>query len=496
MFNRSFFIILFFILCRVPGWGQESVWQQKVDFSFQDIRVEQLIDTLSALYEINFAYDAGILSLDSVVTTSGSGMLLSQWIHNFFGITGAEVSLLDQQIVIGKPRGKFNLNTSMRIVGTVKQYATGEPLGMVNIGVVDYPIGTVTNDRGDFEIILPNSYAGEILSFSHLGFLSKRMQIPASDTLLTVLLPESAVNLPEVEVKYMNPVHIIEQMIRNIGMNYPSDPYFLTAFFRETIRQDGKYVDISEAVIEVYKPSYQNTFDMERARFIKGRKGKEVSEMDLVNFKLEGGPYHFSRLDVVRQGDFFPGDDKSFIYVYSLEGMGIEQDKMVYRVKFRPREDNDDLLYQGELRIDSESFALVSAVFELTPSSIRRSRNYLIKRDARRFKTRPYFARYVVDYRPWGSLWVLNRVRGEVSMRITDKSSGARSDIQTVSEMVVSDLTRAEGHPRVRGNEMFKADYVLSETITDFDPDFWKDYNIIRPDEALEKVFSADHNKQ
>lgn len=477
------------LLCQVPGWGQAAVWQRTADFSYNHIRVEQLMDTLSAQYDINFAYDAGILSLDSVVSVNGEGRLLSEWIHSFFGNAGAEVSMLDRQVVIGKPRGRFNLSTSLRISGTVQQYATQSPIGMVNIGVVDHPIGTVTNDKGDFDIILPRSYAGEELSFSHLGFLSKRVQIPATDTVLAILLPESAVTLPEVEVKYMNPIHIIEQMEKNISRNYPSDPYFLTAFFRETIRQDGQYVDVSEAVIEVLKPSYRNAFDVERARFIKGRKGKSVTEMDLVNFKLEGGPFHFSRLDVVRQRDFLPNDDDPAVYVYSLDGMGVEQDKLVYRVKFRPRDDRKDLLYQGELRIDSESYALVSAVFELTPSSIRRSRGYLIKRDARRFKTRPYFARYVVDYRPWGSRWVLNRVRGEVSLRIIDKSSRERSDIQTVSEMLVSDFTRAEGHQRVKVNEMFKADYVLSDRINDFDPDFWENYNIIRPDEALEKVF-------
>jgi hypothetical protein len=115
----------------------------------------------------------------------------------------------------------------------------------------------------------------------------------------------------------------------------------------------------------------------------------------------------------------------------------------------------------------------------------------LIKRDARRFKTTPYFARYQVDYRPWGNLWVLNRVRGEVSLQIIDKARRKRSDFQTVSEMVVSDFIPCESRPRLRWEETFKADYVLSDRIGSFDPDFWKNYNIIRPDDALEKVFST-----
>jgi hypothetical protein len=289
----------------------------------------------------------------------------------------------------------------------------------------------------------------------------------------------------------MNPLNIVTQMVEQISKNYPVDPFLLTAFFRETIRQDGRFVDVSEAVVEILKPSYNTEFELERVRFVKGRKGKEVAEMDLVNFKLEGGPFHFSRLDLVLHRDFTPNAEGKSDYVYSLEGLNIEHDRLVYRVKFKPQNDTGELFYQGELRIDSESYALVSAVFELTPSSIRRSRNYLIKRDARRFKTTPYFARYQVDYRPWGNLWVLNRVRGEVSLQIIDKSRRKRSDFQTVSEMVVSDFIPCESRPRLRWEETFKADYVLSDRIGSFDPDFWQNYNTIRPDEALEKVFSS-----
>ena len=74
-------------------------------------------------------------------------------------------------------------------------------------------------------------------------------------------------------------------------------------------------------------------------------------------------------------------------------------------------------------------------------------------------------------------------------MRIVDKSRRERSNIQTVSEMLVSDFIQADNRQRLRWSETFKSDYVLSERIGDFDPEFWKNFNIIRPDEALESVF-------
>lgn len=485
LLTTTLFLLLFFY----NGKGQDAVLHQSVSFSFKDITLAQLMDSISKKYGIDFAYDAGILDLDSPVSAQAKNETLINWLARYFSSYEAEVSYNDRQVVIARLRGNFHPKETFRISGKVATYGTELPLAMVNIGVVDKPIGTVTNDQGAFEIILPLSYAGEMLSFSHLGFLNKRLSIPKSDTIVTVLLPETSVHLPEVQVRYLNPYTIVTRMVEKIPQNYPLEPFLLTAFFRETIRQDGRYVDVSEAVVEILKPAYSSSFELERVRFIKGRKGKEVAEMDLVNFKLEGGPFHFSRLDVIRHRDFAPDEKGATAYLYSLEGLGIEHDRLVYRVKFKPREESDDLYYQGEFRIDSESYALVSAVFELTPSSIRRSRNYLIKRDARRFKTRPYFARYQVDYRPWGNLWIISRVRGEVSLRIVDKSRRERSNIQTVSEMLVSDFIQADNRQRLRWSETFKSDYVLSERIGDFDPVFWKNYNIIRPDEALERVF-------
>ncbi len=487
------------LLISIPLWfvlsftckGQDIVFTQIAEFKFQNIRIGHLIDSLSIIYGIDFAYDAGIIKIDSIVNVDAKGEILGDWINSYFKNSKRDVSFTDRQVIIGRPRGVFIPRESLRISGKIEIYGTNRPLPFANIGVIDHPIGTTSNEQGNFEIILPITYSGEKLSISHLGFLSRKISIPRSDTTIHVSLAETTVHLPEVQIKYMNPIHILQNMVDRIPANYPTDTYFLTAFFRETIKQDGRYVDVSEAIVEILKPSYQTSFDYEKARFIKGRKGKELSEMDIVNFKLEGGPYHFSRLDVVRHRDFVNLNNEAGFYNYYFEGLGIEHDRLVYKVRFKPKDDSEDLFYQGELRIDSETYALVSAIFELTPPSIRRSRNYLIKRDARRFITKPYLARYYVDYRPWGNIWILNKVRGEVSLRITDKSNKQRSDIQTISEILVSDLVKAESRQKHKWFGTFKADYILSDNIGDFDPDFWKNFNIISPDEALEKVFSG-----
>lgn len=112
----------------------------------------------------------------------------------------------------------------------------------------------------------------------------------------------------------------------------------------------------------------------------------------------------------------------------------------------------------------------------------------LIKSDAKRFKTKPYYARYLVQYRPWNGIWVLSKVKGELSVRIYDRSEKEKSVFETVSELLITDFEQTIGRIRFPASEYFRPAYSLSDQIGEFDPDFWKFYNVISPDEALESV--------
>ncbi|MGM0377859.1 MAG: carboxypeptidase-like regulatory domain-containing protein, partial [Bacteroidota bacterium] len=195
------------------------------------------------------------------------------------------------------------------------------------------------------------------------------------------------------------------------------------------------------------------------------------------------------------QGGFLPNEEGRSRYQYTYEGMEYEHGRNVFVIGFEPHNDNGELLYEGEMRIEQESFAVVGAEFEMTRKTIRNSREYLIRRDSRRYRTKPFYARYHIDYRPWNDKWVLNKVRGEVSMRIVDKEKRIRTVFNTVSEMIITDLRPGE-RKEFRWGNSFKENYILSDQIESYDPEFWSEYNIISPDESIEKVFSQDEEQE
>jgi hypothetical protein len=250
--------------------------------------------------------------------------------------------------------------------------------------------------------------------------------------------------------------------------------------------RDGQYVQVSEAIIEIIKPSYLNPSNLERVRFIKGRKKNDLHAMDFINFKLEGGPFQFSRIDIARYQDFF--QEEKALYKYSYDGLDILNDEVVYKVKFRPLNDNGDLLYNGTMFIHSESFALVRSEFKLTGKALKTSGKTLIRKASRKIKVKPLDASYYIDYRLWENKWILNRIKGEIVIRINDKNQKINSEFTATTELLISDCEENEKY-KLKPADLYKSKYVLADQISETDEEFWKDYNIIRPDDELEKVF-------
>ncbi|PRY95978.1 carboxypeptidase-like protein [Marinilabilia salmonicolor] len=480
-------ILWAFLFVSLPVRSQENILERRYSFDYDNISVAAFFDSLSVRYDIAFSYDASLIAGDSIVDVRADSVYLDQWLKRTFHQEELEIHQMDRQIIISSEPARVDVG-SIHISGVVVDSASQEPMDMVNIGIAGKSLGTASNRQGKFGFFLPAEYAGEKLVFSSLGYRRDSLIIPASDTTVVVSLSETSVHLPEVLVKLVKPEEIMREVVRRKKENYAENPLILTAFFRETIQQDKKYVDVSEAVVEIFKPPYFQEYALERVRFVKGRKGQYSGDMEMIDFKLQGGPFLFSRVDIVRQGGFLPDEAGNSVYQYSFRRMDYDHGRTVFVIGFEPQNDTGELLYEGEIVVDEASFAIVSASFQMTGKTIRKSREYLIRRDSRRFRTKPSFARYRIDYRPWNDKWILNSVRGEVNMKVIDRKENIRTVFNTVSELLITDLRDGE-RKEFRWSDAFRADYILSDQIESYDDDFWSRYNIISPDDSVEKIF-------
>ena len=464
---------------------------QTVTVHYSKIRVADLLDSLQLKSDVNIAYDVNAVPVDSVVDISIRNQHPYEIISDLLKAHSLNIALVNGQIIISEIQMAEAQSSFIRIKGKVTDHDELYHLPLVNISIKGKALGTITNKDGEYEFVLPRRFINDTLAFSCLGYAPGFRLIPDNDSVLDISMVETSVKLAEVEVKYEDVDAIVEKAVYFRGDNYWDEKTLLTGFFRETIRQDEVFVQVSEAIVEIYKTEYNRPQGVERVRFVKGRKNKEVRPMDDVLFKLEGGPYYFSRLDVAKYLDFLPVDKKETIYRYSYKGNDVYNDEVVYRIGFKPIDDTGQLLYQGELLIHSTSYAIVRAEFELTRRSLRQSKRSIIRKTSRAVKAKPLEASYYIDYRPFQGRWILNKVRGIIRVHIVDKKHQVDSEFDAVTEMLISDMS-SEGVERFKFSETFKPKYVLAEEIVEEDANFWENYNIIKPDEALEKVFKKE----
>ena len=60
----------------------------------------------------------------------------------------------------------------------------------------------------------------------------------------------------------------MEEAIKKIPENYSKKTNMLTGFYRETAQKGRRYINISEAVIDVYKTPYHEAIDRDRVQTV------------------------------------------------------------------------------------------------------------------------------------------------------------------------------------------------------------------------------------
>ena len=136
--------------------------------------------------------------------------------------------------------------------GIIIDIVSKKPVVFASIIVTGTNIGTVSNTDGEFLLKVPAFLKEGGIQIIILGY--KTYSIPFSQLVEEgneIFLEPLAYPIEEVEIRKIDPVNVLRDALKNIPVNYGTDPNMLTAFYRETIKQNRNYVAVSEAVFEV-----------------------------------------------------------------------------------------------------------------------------------------------------------------------------------------------------------------------------------------------------
>lgn len=383
-----------------------------------------------------------------------------------------------------------NTQNYYSVEGVVKDRKTKKKLENVNISVPGTNIGTVTNEDGEFSVKIPESSTASFIQFSHLGYTNQKLMIDKNNLHeQAILLSTNSNLLTEIIVDPTDPLKLVQNAILKIESNYTSKSNLLTGFYRETVKKKRNYINISEAVIDIYKTDYKNNVDEDRTSIYKGRKLISPKPNDTLIVKFQGGPNLPIYVDLVKNKSnlILNTDDLSF-YRFKMEESVMIDDRAHYVVSFEPQVIAAVPLYSGKLYIDVQSLAFSRAEFSLSMDNEQIATQLILRRKPFNLRFKPEEVSYLVTYKQKDGISYLNYVRNEIRFKCDWKKRLFSTNYTIVSEMVVTGIKDRDVN-KISYKESFKSNQVLSEKVSNFsDANFWGDYNIIEPSESLESA--------
>lgn len=437
------------------------------------------------------------------------------------------------------------------VEGNIYDAKTGEGVPFVTIQVEGTGFGGVSNADGHFKLRLDDDMRSRSLLFFCVGY--ERAQLAINDIKnplnLKVQLQSSELKLEEVVVdaKGLDPRNLLREAIEKIPTNYPNQPFNMEGFYRELIRENDRYVKLSEAVCQFYyigydqklnlKEAYESYHDyssINAATFISGRWYDDltfpqdqvkvlqarVSEnlfRGEINTSIAGGPLGLMAFDKVKYPTYFMSSSNNKVpaaayrnylrdYEYKLENVTKYDQNNVYVLSFAPKKVKERVNLKGKIYIDIESLAFVAFEYEMLPSE--RPVDYVLARNLLRHTQH----KVRLDYRQYDGKWYPHQLSVDDIVTVLDRRTQKEvSTYETASEILISDI-KTENVQSFNEKDIFKNTISnhLYEYPLEYKPDFWDKYystgnfipleNNVRQDleqnMSLEKQFLAKQTQE
>ncbi len=376
------------------------------------------------------------------------------------------------------------------VTGTVRDRVSRKALENVTVSLSGTSIGTVTNADGLFSLKIPERLSAMQLELSHLSYINTRLSVNEPLEGGVVWMMPVSMELDEAVVYGGNARLIVEEALRKIPDNYSSEDNLSSAFYRETIRKNNRYISISEAMMDVYKTDYSyRTVSYDKVQLVKARRLLSQKAGDTLSVKVAGGPNLALNLDVVKNPDLLFDRETINFYEFTQEPSVLMDDRVQYVIGFRPKIYQEYALFEGKLYIDSGRLSFTRAEFSLDLSDIDKAVSSILVRKPNGLRFRPLDVNFLVSYRNRGEKTYLNYISNEIRFKCDWRRRLFSSTYTARSEMVVVE-SEAVQERVISRRDAFGERQIFYDAVQDYwqDEDFWKDYNIIEPTETLENA--------
>ena len=274
------------------------------------------------------------------------------------------------------------------VSGVVMNRENDEPLPYASITLLNYAIGTISNEDGEFDFYIPISKQNDTISISFIGFNTYLLPVKDIKSPLEIRLSPATNLLDEIILSQLSPLDYIKKALENIEQNYPQDPYQTIAYYREKFIENDAIIKKEEAIFKTYysKPSdsidnqhqlllYRPAENPQKITFMRDwidkkqaketkkaiKRGEDIDEdFDLERDLNMGGPETIINLADLRndtKGNFLnPKHFKKYEYSFGEE-TSLNGESLV-TIHFKAKRKIEYIKDQGKILISHENYAI------------------------------------------------------------------------------------------------------------------------------------------
>jgi hypothetical protein len=495
------YVFLSLLICRTTLFSaqltaQEVLLDLRFSFHFTNTPLDSVIESFRKEVSCGFSYNPDYFPNNRKIEANFHQEKLKVILDSVLSQVNLSYKVIDNNIVIlpvksmeenRKEKAIPEETDTAKIIQLCGQITDPEnqPIGYASIYIHNKNTGTLSNDDGNFIIKIPSESINDSLFVSCIGYKTERkkiIELQKSKNIITLsMIP---FQLKEIRIKPVKPEEIVKKMVDLVPKNYSPVPLGLTAFYRETVQQNGQYVGLSEAILKIYKAPYIG-FINDQVKIYKGRKSSFDKQMDTITFKFQGGIYTSLMLDIAKNPSNFISDEYLSYYNFGLDDIIPLQGRPTYVLSFDQKDNMPYPLFKGRLYIDVETYAMVRADFMISPKGIDHAAEVLVRKSPRKLNVKPTYSSYIVNYKRQKNTWYLNDIREEIEFKVKKKLSFHQMIFRSKAEMVIT-KTDSINVQRFKLNQVVRSSDIFVEKIGAYDPEFWGNFNIIKPDESLE----------
>ncbi|MBO3271681.1 carboxypeptidase-like regulatory domain-containing protein [Hymenobacter defluvii] len=364
---------------------------------------------------------------------------------------------------------------SIRLTGRVED-TEHHPIPYASVALPDGAAGTATNEVGEFSLTVP-ALPQRLVALS-IGYA--RTEVMATSAApLTIILPASTVQLPEVVVR--NPQRVAEDLVQRAYaqlVRHEKDTYYGKAFYRQKTRTNGTYDELSDAFYDV---------ELTPQKIV----GWELGES---RYAAVAGPFHMKNFSTLmrlptftqhpkRGSLYLPlASDAAKRFTFTLREIQTENGRETAVIDFQPRPGIDKPAPAGTLYLDRQTAALRRQELHLRVGSMLAF--------TKGFQPLSDSLRLVSDFAPVAdSLTRLASTRGELAVTV---QTGNRPPVQSLisAYLLLYQYTGrlpSQAYSRVKHS----ADDLQMLQGRPYNAKFWQENEIIRASPVEESVIKS-----